>query len=125
VPQPIQQPSPPILIGGSGEKKTLRLVAQYGDACNLFSAGTDAVKHKLDVLAQHCDDLGRDPLTIRKTMLNQGDPLADVDAFLSSMEEYAKLGISVVGLMPNVDDPAAYVAEVCDKVVPRLSEIGN
>jgi hypothetical protein len=58
-------------------------------------------------------------------MLNQGDPLADLDGFLSSMEQYAKLGISVVGLMPNVDDPAGYVSEVCEKVVPRLSEIGN
>jgi F420-dependent oxidoreductase-like protein len=125
VPKPLRQPAPPILIGGSGEKKTLRLVAQYGDACNLFSAGIEAVRHKLDVLARHCDDLGRDPATIRKTMLNQGDPLADLDGFLSSMEQYAKLGISVVGLMPNVDDPAGYVSEVCEKVVPRLSEIGN
>jgi F420-dependent oxidoreductase-like protein len=69
-PQPLTQPHPPILIGGSGEKKTLRLVAQYADACNLF-AGTDVdiVRHKLDVLKQHCERLGRDYATIEKTTL--------------------------------------------------------
>jgi F420-dependent oxidoreductase-like protein len=125
VPKTIQQPRPPILIGGSGEKKTLRLVAQYGDACNLFSSTPDAVKHKLDVLAAHCSDVGRDPSTIRKTMLYNGDPLQDVDGFLSAMEAYAELGISVVGLIPNADDPAAYVTELGEKVIPRLAQIGN
>jgi F420-dependent oxidoreductase-like protein len=123
IPRPIQQPRPPILIGGSGEKKTLRLVAQYADACNLFASTPDAVKHKLDVLAAHCNDLGRDPATIRKTMLNSGNPLDDVDGFLASMEEYAKLGISVVGLMPDVADPVAFVSELGEKVIPRLAEI--
>ena len=58
VPQAITRPHPPIMIGGSGERKTLRLVAQYADACNLFAApqaGPDAVRAKLDVLQQHCD----------------------------------------------------------------------
>ena len=69
-PQPLTQPHPPILIGGSGEKKTLRLVAQYADACNLF-AGPDLelVRHKLDVLKKHCERLGRDYATIEKTTL--------------------------------------------------------
>jgi F420-dependent oxidoreductase-like protein len=125
VPKPIRQPEPPILIGGGGEKKTLRLVAQYGDACNLFGTSIPEVQHKLDVLAGHCADIGRDPATIRKTLLASGDPLQDVDGFLSRMEEYAKLGFDIVGLMPDVDDPAAYVSEVCEKVVPRLSEIGS
>ena len=55
-PQPLSQPHPPILIGGSGEKKTLRLVAQYADACNLFARmGPDTLRAKLDVLKRHCD----------------------------------------------------------------------
>jgi len=59
-PRPVQQGGPPILIGGSGEKKTLRLVAQYADACNLFGDAA-TVRHKLDVLEQHCNEIGRDP----------------------------------------------------------------
>ncbi|MGK5677991.1 LLM class F420-dependent oxidoreductase [Actinoplanes sp. URMC 104] len=70
-PQPLSRPHLPILIGGGGEKKTLRLVAQYADACNLFP-GPD-VQHKLDVLKQHCDDVGRDYDEIEKTVLYNFD----------------------------------------------------
>ena len=60
-PQPLTKPHPPILIGGAGEKKTLRLVAQYADACNLFGRmGMDVLRDKLDVLKRHCDAVGRD-----------------------------------------------------------------
>jgi len=67
-PRPIRDGGPPILIGGSGERKTLRLVAQYADACNLFG-NADIVRHKLDVLERHCADVGRDPAEITKTRL--------------------------------------------------------
>ena len=70
-PPPLTQPHPPILIGGSGEKKTLRLVAQYGDACNLFvQAGAEGIARKLDVLKGHCDDLGRPYAEIERTTLS-------------------------------------------------------
>ena len=69
-PQPLTRPHPPILIGGSGEKKTLRLVAQYADACNLFAGtGVEVIRHKLDVLKQHCEDLDREYTSIEKTTL--------------------------------------------------------
>lgn len=68
VPQPITKPHPPILVAGGGEKKTLKLVAQYADACNLFGDAA-AVKAKLAILKQHCDKLGRDYATIEKTTL--------------------------------------------------------
>ena len=69
-PQPLSKPHPPILIGGGGEKKTLRMVAQYADACNLFAfMGFEGLGHKLNVLRGHCDDLGRDYDEIEKTAL--------------------------------------------------------
>ncbi len=67
-PQPLSRPHPPILVAGGGEKKTLRLVAEYADACNLFG-GPDAVDAKLTILKQHCDAVGRDYSTIEKTTL--------------------------------------------------------
>src|SRR2546425_182927 len=66
-PKSVQKPHPPIWIGGAGEKVTLKLVAQYGDACN-FNADVATVKHKLDVLRQHCDTVGRDYDSILKTV---------------------------------------------------------
>ncbi len=67
VPQTLRRPHPPILIGGGGERKTLRMVAQYADACNLFPS--PELGHKLDVLRRHCADLGRDYDEIEKTVM--------------------------------------------------------
>ena len=123
VPPAVQRPHPPILVGGSGERKTLRLVAQYADACNIFPESVAGVRHKLDVLRRHCDDVGRDYDTIEKTMLWNGDPTADPDAFVAQMGEYAALGMSLVALVPPTDDPVAWTTQVCDAVVPRLAEV--
>jgi hypothetical protein len=71
-------PFPPVSERFERLEETLRLVAQYADACNLFATGLDDVRHKLDVLARHCDDVGRDPAEIQKTMLGNGNPLDDV-----------------------------------------------
>jgi F420-dependent oxidoreductase-like protein len=69
-PQALSNPHPPVMIGGMGEKKTLRLVARYADACNLFSyGGPDVIRHKLDVLRGHCEDVGRDYEEIERTAL--------------------------------------------------------
>jgi F420-dependent oxidoreductase-like protein len=122
-PRPIQQPGPRILVGGSGERKTLRLVARYANACNLFAPDPAVVAHKLEVLARHCDAEGRDPDTIQKTILGFADPLSDVDAFLSSMQEYGELGVTLVEVMPLVPDPAAWVAELGERVVPKLRDL--
>lgn len=67
-PQPLTRPHPPILVAGGGEKKTLRLAAQYADACNLFG-DADAVRAKLEILKRHCDAIGRDYAAIEKTTL--------------------------------------------------------
>ncbi len=70
-PMPLSKPHPPIMVGGGGEKKTLRLVAQYADACNLFARmGDDVLRRKLDILNHHCEDVGRKYGDIEKTTLN-------------------------------------------------------
>ncbi len=125
VPPPVQQPHPPILIGGTGERKTLRLVAQYADACNVFREGVDGTGHKLDVLHRHCDDIGRDYDEIEKTMVNGGgaDPVVDPDAFVKEMAGYADLGISLVTLMPPTEDPVGWTTQLCADVLPRLADL--
>jgi F420-dependent oxidoreductase-like protein len=122
-PRPLSEPRPPILIGGSGERKTLRLVARYGDACNLFATSTAEVAHKLDVLRRHCETEGRDPDTVARTILYVRDPFADVDGFVAEMADYARLGVTMVDLMPT-GDPVAYVERVGAEVIPRLAELG-
>lgn len=67
-PKPIQKPSPPILVGGGGERKTLKIVAKYADACNLFGSA-ETVKRKLNILKEHCKTVGRDYDSILKTKL--------------------------------------------------------
>jgi F420-dependent oxidoreductase-like protein len=104
VPQPLTKPHPPILIGGGGERKTLRLVAKYAQACNLF--GGDELEHKLDVLRRHCDDVGRDYDEIEKTVMVSLDPGANgekVDALLEELQRLASLGIQEAhGSVPDV-----------------------
>lgn len=123
VPPPVQRPRPPILIGGSGERKTLRLVAQYADACNLFGTDPATVAHKLEVLRGHCDEQGTDYDAIEKTIIGQFDPLSDPDAFLAEMEQHAALGISMVTMIPGSDDPVAWTTAVCQDVLPRMQQL--
>ncbi len=108
-PQPLSKPHPPIMIGGGGETKTLRLVAQYADACNLFSAmGLDALQHKLDVLKQHCESVGRDYAEIEKTTLggaNLAEGKMTVSDVIEQCRAQAKLGIQhMIFNMPNVHE---------------------
>jgi F420-dependent oxidoreductase-like protein len=94
-PQPLRRPHPPIMIGGSGERKTLRLVAQYAQACNIFD-GPD-IEQKLDVLRRHCDDVGRDYDEIEKTVIGPLHPGQDgekVDGILERIRDLAALGIT-------------------------------
>jgi F420-dependent oxidoreductase-like protein len=119
VPAPISRPHPAILIGGGGEKKTLRLVARYGDACNLFGSGPEQVAGKLEVLRSHCDAEGRDYDRIQKTVLAVRPPLADVDGFLAAAGEYAALGVTEIEVMPD-RHPIAFAEQVAERILPRL-----
>jgi F420-dependent oxidoreductase-like protein len=122
-PQPLSSPRPVVLIGGGGERKTLRLVATYADACNLFATTPEDVAHKIDVLSGHCDAVGRDAATVEKTIIGQFDPTGDPDAFLRSMEAYSALGVTTVWMSPAGDDPATAVARITDTIGSRLAEL--
>jgi F420-dependent oxidoreductase-like protein len=122
VPQPLSRPHPPILVGGGGEKKTLRLVARYADACNLFGSSPGDVGRKLDVLRGHCEAEGRDYDRITKTVLAVRPALADVDGFLSAAREYAALGVTEVEVMPD-RHPVEFAEQVTERVLPGITEL--
>jgi alkanesulfonate monooxygenase len=118
-PQTLQRPHPPILIGGGGEKKTLRMVAQYAQACNLF-AGPE-LERKLDVLQAHCADLGRDYSEIEKTVMmpfDLGDDGSGVDAMLERLRELAALGVHHVhGRLPDTSSIAS-IELMGEQIIP-------
>lgn len=130
-PQVLSKPHPPILIGGSGEQKTLRFVAKYGDACNLFARMGDTVlQHKLDVLRGHCEAEGRPYEEIEKTSLGSlhvsRDGARDTQSPQQTIDYFAglaKLGIDqgIISLV-NVSQPDAF--EVFrEEIVPAVSQI--
>jgi F420-dependent oxidoreductase-like protein len=126
-PQPLSRPHPPILIGGGGEKKTLRLVARYANACNLFARmGVEVVQGKLDVLKKHCDEVGRNYAEIEKTALSTAhlapgqQTAADIIAHCRAL---AAEGIQhVIFNMPNVQDIKPLEAFVRE-IIPALAEV--
>jgi F420-dependent oxidoreductase-like protein len=126
LPQPVRRP--PIMIGGGGEKKTLRLVARYADACNLFASpragGPAGVAAKLAVLRAHCEREGTDYDRIEKTILYTG-PLAIGAAageqFADEMTGYLTVGVSEVHVMPTGGDPVAFVENLGEHVLPHLA----
>jgi F420-dependent oxidoreductase-like protein len=121
-PQPLSKPHPPILVGGGGERKTLRLVARYADACNLFGSGPEDVGRKLEVLRSHCEAEGRDYDRITRTVLAVQPALADVDGFLEAAERYAALGVTELAVMPD-RHPVEFATEIAEKVAPRVAAI--
>ncbi len=130
-PQPVQKPHPPILIGGSGERKTLRLVAQYGDACNLFMfPQEEMLRHKLDVLRDHCQSLGRPYEEIEKTTLGSFRLTRDgrnnsitPDAFLAILRRQAELGIDqMIFSLQNVADLEPFDL-LATRIVPEAEKL--
>lgn len=131
-PQSISRPHPPIMIGGSGEKKTLRMVAQYADACNIYDFGPQGVKAKYDVLAAHCERLDRAYGDISKTVLSaialsassgndapSGVRAMSVDQAVDKLGALAQIGTGEVILsVPGTEDPQIYplLAEIVRQV---------
>lgn len=120
-PRSLQQPHPPIMIGGKGERKTLRLAAQYAQIVNLTTGDPDEVAHLLEVLRAHCDRLGTDYDAIEKTVLAGGD--AFDAAFLPRMEKLAALGVTQVVIGVNPAEPVGQVSRLADEVLPRLATL--
>ncbi len=107
VPQPLSRPHPPVLVAGGGERKTLRLVAQYADACNLFGP-PEVVRAKLEILRQHCRALGRDYASIEKTTLATADlrpGKTSAEELIGLCRSLASLGVEhAIFNMPNVEE---------------------
>ena len=116
-PQSLTKPHPSILIGGGGEKKTLKLVAKYGDACNVRADSVEFVKQKFEVLRQHCEKLGRDPDEIQRTVLMRLD--------IGENGEKANEAVDTLGKMAEAGAQASigYLVGV-DKMTP-LEAIGR
>jgi F420-dependent oxidoreductase-like protein len=122
-PQPVSAPRPRLLIGGSGERKTLRLVAQYADACNIIGDPA-VVGHKVEVLQRHCADVGRDPEAIEVTALMTIADDAPADAILREAEGYAAAGTEAIVIRSTGPEPARWLQETWAPVVPRLASVG-
>ena len=122
-PMPVSTPRPRIMIGGSGERKTLRLVAEYADACNIFGT-TDEVAHKIDVLRRHCDALGRDPNEIEITAMFPAFPTdATTDDIVRVAEASANIGVSTLVTGAVGDDPAGWLESTFGPTIDRLKAI--
>jgi F420-dependent oxidoreductase-like protein len=119
-PQSLSRPHPPIMIGGGGERKTLRLVAKYGDACNVFG-GPTAIHHKYEVLRQHCADLGRDADEIERSTLQGVNLSAETPAqIVDRFGELSDAGAQhVIFNVRNVHDPAT-LETIGRDLIPQL-----
>jgi F420-dependent oxidoreductase-like protein len=130
-PQSLQRPHPPILIGGGGERKTLRLVAQYADACNFFARmGKDVLQHKLNVLREHCERLGRPYEQIEKTTLDSvsftrdgRDGSMTPAAAIEYFGELAAMGVDqAIFSMPDVFDLEPFDL-LATEIVPAVEQL--
>jgi F420-dependent oxidoreductase-like protein len=124
-PPPLSKPIPPILIGGIGEKKTLRLVARYADACNLFAfLGADALRAKLDVLKRHCDAERRPYAAIEKTTLGSVNfAKQGAKEVVAQCRELAGLGVSHAIFNLRGVEELAPLATFGKEIIPAVAEL--
>jgi F420-dependent oxidoreductase-like protein len=118
-PKPVQRPYPPIWIGGGGEQKTLRIVAEHADVWNMAGGTLDVALHKVEVLKRHCDDVGRDPAEIRLSVQLRFDA-SDPDATLRSAEEFLQAGFTELVVIVGEPDARGKAERVAREILPRL-----
>lgn len=125
-PQPVQKPRPPIMIGGSGEKKTLKLVARYADICNVRMDTPEAVKGRFDVLKGHCEAEGRDYESIYRTVVTRFDPKEDgsgVDELIDTLGKFAEVGVQgALGYLVGVENPRV-IDVMGERVIPQVEKL--
>jgi F420-dependent oxidoreductase-like protein len=121
-PPPVSVPRPRLLIGGGGERKTLRLVATYADACN-FIGDAATVARKVNVLRSHCDDIGRDPAAIEVTALVMVPDEAGADTVLREAEAYRAAGTETIVVRAAGPEPSRWLESTWGPVVSRLASI--
>lgn len=121
-PKPVQRPHPPIWIGGSGRKRTLRITARYADVWNAAGGSPEEIAELSDVLDRHCADVGRDPAEIRRTVqVRLPESPAEV---VPLVERYAKAGVDDV-IVIVFGGAAEAQAEQVAGLLPRLREAGE
>jgi F420-dependent oxidoreductase-like protein len=124
-PRALSNPRPPIMIGGGGEQKTLRLVARYGDACNLFGRmGADVLRHKLDVLQDHCETEGRNYDEIDRTvmlLLAPGTADSEPSKVVDEMLAMQSLGFTTTILSLRRMDDVAAIERTFDALASRMA----
>jgi F420-dependent oxidoreductase-like protein len=120
-PKPVQKPHPPIWIGGSGERKTLRVVAEQADVWNAPGGEAAEVARLSGVLDRHCEEVGRDPAEIRRSVQFRFD--GDTEAALRTAQGYVGVGIDDVIVM-LMGGRAQEHAEAAAELLPRLRELG-
>ena len=121
-PRPVSVPRPRVLIGGGGERKTLRIVATYADACN-FIGDSQTVKHKVEVLRGHCEVVGRDPADIEVTALIMVSDDATADEILREAEALAAAGTRSIIVRSTGPEPSRWLEKTWAPVLPRLADI--
>jgi F420-dependent oxidoreductase-like protein len=123
-PRPVQQPRPKILVGGSGERKTLRLVARYADACNVRGADPESTERLLGILGEHCEKEGRDYGSIEKTIVTRFDPGAHGERAEQEVERlarFAEIGVeAALGSLVGCEDPRVMTA-MAERVIPLVA----
>jgi alkanesulfonate monooxygenase SsuD/methylene tetrahydromethanopterin reductase-like flavin-dependent oxidoreductase (luciferase family) len=118
-PKPVQKPYPPIWIGGGGEQKTLRIVAEHADVWNMAGGSLDVAHHKVEVLRRHCADVGRDPDEIRLSVQLRFDD-SDADATVRDAEAFLQAGFTELIVIVAEPNSRVKAERVAREVLPRL-----